>query len=463
MELYSVEFLSALAAIVVIDLVLAGDNAIVIALAARSLPRHLQKQAIVWGTFGAIVVRSAMTMVVVWLLKIPGLMLIGGALLVWIALRLLAPQESGEDGHGPTATTFWGAMKTIVIADAVMGLDNVLAVAGAAHGSYLLVVLGLLISIPIVIWGSTLILKWVERFPSIVYLGAGVLAWTAVKMMINEPLVKDAVAANGALAPLAYLAVIGGVLWAGFVLNHRRLDSRITARLAEMRRGATPFPEATYAGDSAMQRILIPVDGSRNAEFAVRHVIAEFMKDSAKEVHLLNVQPPLSQHIAQFVSRRNRDDWHRDQAEKALAPARRLLGQHSAHATDASGGDRARVIADGQRAAARLPDRHEHRAQELAHRMLRDSTTGNVLGQTSVRSRSSPACVARERWGLPAGVRGADRAASRGRGLGGANRLPAGIGGDLPPGADLPPDRRGGNSEGTSSGSRNLNRAGFGR
>ena len=201
MDLFSVEFLSALAAIVVIDLVLAGDNAIVIALAARSLPPQLQKKAIVWGTVGAIVVRSAMTMVVVWLIKIPGLMLVGGALLVWIAYRLLLPEEEQSVGHGPVATNFWGAMRTIVVADAVMGLDNVLAVAGAAHGSYVLVVLGLLISIPIVIWGSTLILKWVERFPVIVYVGAGVLAWTAAKMMMHEPLVKDAVNGNGVIAP----------------------------------------------------------------------------------------------------------------------------------------------------------------------------------------------------------------------------------------------------------------------
>ena len=201
MDLFSVEFLSALAAIVVIDLVLAGDNAIVIALAARSLPPQLQKKAIVWGTVGAIVVRSAMTMVVVWLIKIPGLMLVGGALLVWIAYRLLLPEEEQSVGHGPVATNFWGAMRTIVVADAVMGLDNVLAVAGAAHGSYVLVVLGLLISIPIVIWGSTLILKWVERFPVIVYVGACVLALTAAKMMMHEPLVKDAVNGNGVIAP----------------------------------------------------------------------------------------------------------------------------------------------------------------------------------------------------------------------------------------------------------------------
>ena len=161
MEIFSAEFLSALMAIVVIDLVLAGDNAIVIALAARSVPKHLQQRAIIWGTVGAIAVRSSLTMVVVWLLKVPGLMLLGGALLVWIAYRLLVP-AGGDDGHNVApASSFWGAMKTIIVADALMGLDNVLAVAGAAQGSFLLVVLGLLISIPIVICGSQLILKYV--------------------------------------------------------------------------------------------------------------------------------------------------------------------------------------------------------------------------------------------------------------------------------------------------------------
>ena len=191
MELFSPEFFSALLAIIVIDLVLAGDNAIVIAMAARNLPPHLQKKAIIWGAVGAIAVRSAMTLAVVYLLQIPGLMLIGGLLLVWIAYKLLNPSKDGDGEHDHASTSFWGAMKTIVIADAVMGLDNVLAVAGASHGSYLLVVLGLLISIPIVIWGSTQILKLVERYPSVIYLGAGVLAWTAAKMILAEPMVKE--------------------------------------------------------------------------------------------------------------------------------------------------------------------------------------------------------------------------------------------------------------------------------
>ncbi|MBU3725506.1 MAG: TerC family protein [Burkholderiaceae bacterium] len=190
MELFSAEFFSALAAIIVIDLVLAGDNAIVIALAARNLPEKEKNRAIIFGTIGAIVIRSLMTLGVVWLLKIPGLMLIGGLLLFWIAVKLIAPGNDGDE-HSPAATTFWGAMKTIVIADAVMGVDNVLAVAGAAHGSFLLVVLGLLISIPIVVWGSKIVLKLIERYPSVITIGGGVLAFTAAKMVLNEPVLKS--------------------------------------------------------------------------------------------------------------------------------------------------------------------------------------------------------------------------------------------------------------------------------
>lgn len=189
MELFSAEFFSALAAIILIDLVLAGDNAIVIALAARNLPPKEQHRAIIFGTAGAIIVRSLMTLGVVWLLKIPGLMLVGGLLLFWIAVKLIAPGSEGDD-HGPAATTFWGAMKTIVIADAVMGVDNVLAVAGASHGSFTLVVLGLLISIPIVVWGSKFVLKLIERYPSVVLIGGGVLGFTAIKMVLNEPIIS---------------------------------------------------------------------------------------------------------------------------------------------------------------------------------------------------------------------------------------------------------------------------------
>ena len=216
MELFSAAWLSALLAIVLIDLVLAGDNAIVIALAARRLPAHLQKRAIVWGTVGAIIVRSLMTIGVVWLLKIPGLMLVGGLGLVWIAYKLLLPQDGGHDGHGAGATTFWGAMKTIVVADALMGIDNVLGVAGAAKGSFDLVVIGLLISVPIVVWGSTLVLRLVERFPVITYAGAGVLAYTAAHMIVSEPLLDNVFDPNVAVRVATYALLVAGVLGAGW-------------------------------------------------------------------------------------------------------------------------------------------------------------------------------------------------------------------------------------------------------
>ena len=220
MELFSTAWWSALMAIILIDLVLAGDNAIVIALAARQLPPHLQKRAIMWGTVGAIAVRSVMTLGVVWLLKIPGLMLVGGLGLVWIAYKLLA--DTGEEEHsGPAVQTFWGAMKTIVVADALMGIDNVLGVAGAAHGSMDLVVLGLLISVPIVVFGSTMVLKLVERFPVIIQLGSAVLAFTAAKMIVNEPLL-DAVFDDSAVARIAtYTLAVAGVLLLGWWTTRR--------------------------------------------------------------------------------------------------------------------------------------------------------------------------------------------------------------------------------------------------
>jgi YjbE family integral membrane protein len=234
MELFSTPWWTALLAIILIDLVLAGDNAIVIALAARNLPPHLQKKAIAWGAVGAIAVRSVMTIGVVWLLKIPGLMLVGGLGLLWIAYKLLA--DTGDKQHdGPAASTFWGAMKTIVIADALMGVDNVLGVAGAAHGDFGLVVIGLLVSVPIVVFGSTMVLKLVERFPIIINIGAAVLALTAAKMIVGEALLDpiyggpDSLASAENMQMLArwatYALAIAGVLGAGWWATRRNKSS----------------------------------------------------------------------------------------------------------------------------------------------------------------------------------------------------------------------------------------------
>ncbi len=224
MEFLSAPWWSALLAIILIDLVLAGDNAIVIALAARNLPPHLQKKAIIWGTVGAIVVRTVMTVFVVWLLQVPGLMLAGGLGLIYVAYKLLVDQD-GQNHDGPVASTFWGAMKTIVIADALMGVDNVLGVAGAAQGSFDLVVIGLLISVPIVVFGSSLVLKLVERFPIIIQLGAAVLAFTAAKMVVNEPLLDEIFDPNTFARWALYVLAIAGVLGAGWWASRRKASS----------------------------------------------------------------------------------------------------------------------------------------------------------------------------------------------------------------------------------------------
>ncbi|MDF2947932.1 MAG: integral rane, YjbE family protein [Bacillales bacterium] len=231
MEFLSPEFFSALLSIIVIDLVLAGDNAIVIGLAARNLPKNQQKKVILWGTVGAIVIRALATLAVVWLLKVPGLLLVGGVLLIWIAYKLLVEEKKHD---AAPAENFWAAIRTIVIADALMGLDNVLAVAGAAHGNFLLVVLGLIISVPIVVWGSTIILKFVDKYPVIITIGSAVLAYTAAKMIFSEKFVavyfKD-------LDYLKYgieILIIAAVLFAARVKKAKNAKQNIESKNAVM-------------------------------------------------------------------------------------------------------------------------------------------------------------------------------------------------------------------------------------
>jgi YjbE family integral membrane protein len=341
LELFSSEFFAALAAIVVIDLVLAGDNAIVIALAARNLPARQRRLAIIWGTFGAIAVRAAMTVIVVWLLKIPGLMFFGGLMLIWIAYRLLVPKAAGDNGHHVQAAGgFWAAMGTIVIADAMMGLDNVLAVAGAAHGSYLLVVLGLLISIPIVVWGSQLVLKLIDRFPAITYLGSGVLALTAAKMISDEPYVKEAITDENVLRALLYGVLVAGILALAFLRNQFRRQDLLEARLLDVVSQLDRTAPRTA-------RILVPVDGSRNALNAVERVIEQCAPGAQPpEIHLLHVRSPLSRHIAGFLRRADINVWHREEGLKALAGAMALLAEKGiAFAHHVRVGQRAATIA----------------------------------------------------------------------------------------------------------------------
>ena len=406
MELFSPEFFSALLAIVVIDLVLAGDNAIVIAMAARNLPAHLQKKAIVWGAIGAIAVRSAMTLAVVYLLNIPGLMLIGGLLLVWIAYKLLNPAKDEGGGHDHASNNFWGAMKTIVIADAVMGLDNVLAVAGASHGSYVLVILGLLISIPVVIWGSTQILKLVERFPSITYVGAGVLAWTAAKMMTSEPIVQDLqVFKNPVLEYAAHALVILGVLGVGFIKSRLALEEVIAPSVVVPDAAETlPQQQSHILGEKVMNKVLIPVDGSSNALLALKHAVNIYGKDAHTEIHICNVQPRIYRHIGKFFSKGDIKEWQAERAKEAAKSAAEFLEKAGvSFAFTYVTGDKGEALRDEAERLGCSRIVIGAAKKNTLSRLFENSTTAKLLEISDipvevVTGKSIPAL---ERWGIP--------------------------------------------------------------
>ena len=190
------ELIWALGAIILIDVVLGGENAIVIAMASRRLPPDLRKRAMLWGTVGAVGVRFACVAALTYLLMIPGLRLIGGLALLYIAWQLVR-DNSDQEHEVQAASTFWGAMGTIVWADAVMGLDNALAIAGAAGGNWWLIIFGLLVSVPIILFGSTMVAKIMERWPRTIWIGAGVLVVVAGQMIYEEPLLKEYINAMG--------------------------------------------------------------------------------------------------------------------------------------------------------------------------------------------------------------------------------------------------------------------------
>lgn len=179
------EFWARLASIILIDLTLAGDNALVIALAVRTLPKRQQLFGRIWGTAGAVVLRLVFIAVATWLLTIPLLQMVGGLLLVWIALRLVR-QDASSDAHVRHGATLREAVWIIIVADAAMSLDNVLAVAAAAHGDLVLVVFGIGLSLPVVVWGSGLLARLMNRFTWIIWLGGGVLGYFAGEMILRD-------------------------------------------------------------------------------------------------------------------------------------------------------------------------------------------------------------------------------------------------------------------------------------
>ena len=225
LDFTSAVFWIAVGQIILIDIVLSGDNAVVIAMACRNLPAELRRQGIFWGVGGAVSLRVILTTFAALVMNLPWLKLVGGLLLFWIAVKLMLPEdEEGEDVAG--ATHLLGAVKTIVVADFVMSLDNVIGVAGAAHGSIALLLFGLAVSIPLIVWSSQVIMHLMERWPVIVLFGAGLLGYVAGQMVCSDP---------------GFLALVGELpAWAGkaagavgaivVVVLGRWLEQRILAR-----------------------------------------------------------------------------------------------------------------------------------------------------------------------------------------------------------------------------------------
>jgi YjbE family integral membrane protein len=218
MDLGTPQFWLAALEIIVINILLSGDNAVVIALACRNLPPHQRRWGVFWGAVGAIVLRIVLTFFAVSLLQLPYLKLIGGVLLLWIGIKLIAEEDS-EEGHDVKASDkMFSAIRTVVIADLVMSIDNVLGVAAAAHGSLLLLIFGLALSVPLVIGGAQIIMRLIERFPILIVAGGGLLGFVAGELMIEDSAIVDWVHAHAAwlkwAAPVIGIAlVVGPAKW----------------------------------------------------------------------------------------------------------------------------------------------------------------------------------------------------------------------------------------------------------
>jgi YjbE family integral membrane protein len=244
-QFMTADFWIAVGQIIMIDILLGGDNAVVIALACRKLPPKLRTQGILWGTAGAILLRVILIFFALALLAIPYLKIVGAALLVWIGVKLLAPDD--EEGHGDIQASdkLWAAVKTVIVADLVMSVDNVIAIAGAAEGAggehkMPLVIFGLLVSIPIIVWGSQLVIKLMDRFPMIITLGGMLLGWIAGTMAVTDPAAlpylptepgATATAAREATALVRYGAGVAGALLVWLI--GRWVLSRRPAKAAE--------------------------------------------------------------------------------------------------------------------------------------------------------------------------------------------------------------------------------------
>ena len=323
------EFWIALLQIVGVNIVLSGDNAVVIALAARSLPPKQRKQAVLWGSAAAVVMRIVLTIAAVELLRLPYLKLVGAVLLVYIGIQLLVPEEE-HDGSAAAGSSagMAAAIRTILLADLVMSLDNVIAVAAAAKGSMVLLIGGLLVSIPLVVFGSTYLMKFMERWPVIVTIGGALLGWVAGEMAVSDPAVVAWIALHAGWAHVVVPAVLALlVVGVGKVLA-ARVEARLAAApaldlatAADQQPGAAPADAA-----SAALRFLLVADDSEPALHAVEHFIAQHgWYRLPNEVHLLTTPRSLGSDIAAFVGESEIRGHHHEEGMKALRPARERL------------------------------------------------------------------------------------------------------------------------------------------
>lgn len=315
-------FWIALLQIIGADIVLSGDNAVVIALATRSLPPQQQRRAIFWGTFAAVAMRITLTVVAVTLLKLPALKLVGSVLLLWIAVQLLLPEEESH-GDGRPVGNMGAAIRTILLADVVMSTDNIIAIAGAAKGSIALLAIGLAVSIPLVVFTSTFLLRLMERYPVIITLGAALLGYVAGEMAVSDRLAAPWIEANAPwLHQVLPAAGAIAVVALGKLLAARVSTQEEAQPLTEV--AAEGLGEALVASseEKKMHKLLLPIDGSEGSMRAVDQLIA--MRDWYRqplEVHLLNVQHVLHKDVGQFVGAAEVQDYHEEQGRRELATA----------------------------------------------------------------------------------------------------------------------------------------------
>lgn len=235
--------------IIVIDILLSGDNAVVIALACRSLPQAQRKKGIMYGVLGAIVLRITLTFFAVTLLSLPYLKVAGAAMLLWIGVKLILPEEEHDASKVKANTHLWGAVRTILIADFIMSVDNVLGVAAAAHGNILLLAIGLLVSIPLVAWSSQLVLKLIDRFPYIIYLGGGLLGYVAGEMVTSDKTIARYLESLPALSHWVIPAAgAAGVMAVGWLLALRKAAATKAIDLVDEQVTAAPDKQRDKGG-----------------------------------------------------------------------------------------------------------------------------------------------------------------------------------------------------------------------